>query len=405
MHKILQMTFGGYRQAQLSTLLIRDMLSRITVLDVFKNSQLVEDPTTMNNILCLTPNLLHLFASKVNFSTSCLWQPPAPIKPTPKPVFNTVRDRKRYERNERRKARQQALARLQPTNDSDEGDNTTTDNFSPPNTWQLYNLKTLEISLITEDGFGVLTSYISRHRLFRNLVVLNIRVMVLKVGQRKTFIDFKKFTSNAAILNSSTTTATRNASGRGNQHMEDIDPLASSDRFPNDLLSLHALRCLEECTFRAYDVPGMLLVKDFAFMRRKEDFQTMTFLPKRPKSSCIPTTTTTTADSVSDQHSSSTRRKKTNRSGSSFSNNRSGEQDLDDSFGDDCSEKDNDSDDEEESEERLKTETFWPKLSTFSVYYLKMSPILSATKIVAGLEEVRPGVAFSFKLRPNLRNE
>ncbi|KAF9131346.1 hypothetical protein BGW39_001957 [Mortierella sp. 14UC] len=404
-HKILSMNFSGYQETMPSTLPARDLLSRITVLDIQTNSYISLDPTTMNRVLCLTPSLLHLFASKANFFTNCLWQPPAPVQPAPKPVFHTVRDRKRYERNERRKARQQALARFQPsalTNITDDGqgeeNDTTASNFSTPDTWQLYNLKTLEMNLNPEGGFVAFTSYISQHRLFRNLVVSNLRIMALKVGQRETFTDPKKpssYSSNTAAPNVSTVS---NSSNGGKQHIAVVAPLSEPARFPNELLALRALQCLEECTFCTPNVPGMLLANDFDFMRRKKDFQTMSFLPKRPKSFAIPVATTTTVDPAFTQQPSSARRKMTKNRSSSFSSNINGKDGSDD--GDDNDSADNvDDDSDDEEKERLETETFWPKLNTFQVYYIRMSPFLSVSKLVTGLEEIRPGVAFSFKHR------
>ncbi|KAK3840855.1 MAG: hypothetical protein J3R72DRAFT_446513 [Linnemannia gamsii] len=400
-HKILSINFGGYQDSMPSTLAARDLLSRITVLDIKPSSSFTFQSPTMNRILCLTPNLLHLVAPKAFFFTGCLWQPPEPIEPAPKPIFHTVRDRKRHERNERRQARQQALARFQPhpttsvTDDGETNDLDTIGSILPtPVTWQLYNLKTLEMGLATGSIFVDFTSYISQHRLFRNLVTLNLYIPSFKVGQRETFADPKKPSSSSVAPAVSNTPNTSHGSGGGkNQHTTVVTLLPEPARFPNELLALRSLRSLEECIFRAIDVPGMLLAKDFEFMRRKDDFQTMSFLPRRPKSSAIPVANTMMVDPVSTQQSSLTRKKK-------LMKNSSGKSDKyysDKGDGDDSA--DESSDDEDEDEECLMSETFWPKLNTFQIYYSKMSPFLSASKLVSGIEEVRPGVAFSFKHR------
>ncbi|KAF9905857.1 hypothetical protein EC991_001262 [Linnemannia zychae] len=404
-HKILSMNFGGYQDTMPSTYAARHLLSRITVLDVQMYYSIGVDSATMNRILCLTPNLLHLFARKTYFLTSRLWKPPAPVQPTPKPVFHTIRDRKRYEREERRQARQQALARFHPSastgiTEGDQADesNTSASIFSTPETWQLYKLKTLEMTLHNVDNvdssFVEFTSYISQHRLFRNLVVFNILIPTLKVGQREKFSDLKKPSSSATIPG---TSISSNAPDGGKRHATVVTPVLEPARFPNELLALSALRCLEECILRTPDVPGMVLAKDFEFLRRKDDFQTMSFLPKRPKSSILPSTTTT-INSISTHQSSSTRRNKmTKNRSSSLSEGGDGNGSEDDD--------DTDDDDDEEHEARLKTETFWPKLNTFHVYYYKISPIISTSKIVAGLEEIRPGVSFCFKYRNVLDNQ
>ncbi|KAG0274480.1 hypothetical protein BGZ95_009721 [Linnemannia exigua] len=404
-HKILSMNFDWDQDSMPSTFAARNLLSRITVLDIKRSPYEIFQSSTMNRILCLTPNLLHLVASNICFFTGCLYQPPAPIEPARKPIFHTVRDRKRYERNERRQARQQALARFQPHPFASSSDDAGTDDLdttgsglSIPVTWQLYNLKTLEMGITATSSFVEFSSYISRHRLFRNLVILNLHIPSFKVGQRETFVDSKKPSSSSCVIAavSGTPTASNGSGGGKNQHMAGVTPLPEPARFPNELLALRSLRCLEECIFRTHDVPGMLLAKDFEFMRRKDDFQTMSFLPKRPKSFTMSVANTTTVDPVSTQHSSLTHKKKMKKNSTGKSDkDYSGEGDGDDSA-------DDNSDDEDDDEESLKTETFWPKLNTFQVYYLKMSPILSASKLVSGIEEVRPGVAFSFKFREAL---
>ncbi|KAF9152460.1 hypothetical protein BG015_005222 [Linnemannia schmuckeri] len=399
-HKFLSMTLCGYQETMPNNPAARDLLSRITVLDIQPSPYVNLESKTLNRILCLTPNLLHLHGIKALAWTSDLWQPPAPVLPAPKPFFNNVRDRKRYERNERRETRQQALARYQPSpvatttgENGTDGSNSLTVDPSIPVTWQLYNLKTLELSLSGGSIVVAFTDYISRHRLFRNLVTFNLLIPSLKIGQRVNFADPKKPAAITAASPSVTTpaSATFNTSGSGGkQHSSVAAPPPEPERYSNELLALHSLRCLEECILRATDVPGMVLAKDFEFLRRKEDFQTMSFIPKRRK---LTTKSSTMSDPVSTEQSLPVARKNKRSISVTGDNEKDGlnEGDEDD---------DEDDDDEgEEQQERLKTETFWPKLNTFHVYYVTISPFISTSKLTYGIEEVRPGVAVRFQHR------
>ncbi|KAF9131343.1 hypothetical protein BGW39_001954 [Mortierella sp. 14UC] len=369
-HRMLSMTFGGHQYEMSTILAARDLLSRITLLEICPPGSARAQSMRTNRILCLTPNLLHLVAPKLYFHTGCFWQPPTPAEPKPKPIFHTIRDRKRHERNERRKARQQALARYQPrpaaaisasptltttisndnTNDgseTDEDDNNeqeeeqvegspTPIDPSIPVTWQLYNLKTADMSLHGQSDMVPFTRYISRHKLFRNLVSFKFTVPELRVAQRKTFANLKK-PAAATITTTPTAVYTSVSSFLP-------PPLPEPARFPNELLALYGLRCLEECVLRTTAVPGMLLASDFEFLSRKADFQTMFFLPETDNT------------------------KKEEREA-------------------------------EKDEGQWKNETFWPKLATFHVYYSEISPLVNTSKLVAGIERIRPGVSVRFQFR------
>ncbi|KAF9152459.1 hypothetical protein BG015_005221, partial [Linnemannia schmuckeri] len=329
------------------SLTARDLLSRISVLDIRPSAITQAQSSTANRVLCFTPNLLHLVAPKLFFNTDKLWQPPAPVEQTPKPVFATVRDRKRHERNERR-ARQQALARFHTADASAtailttsggetdvESDELETPNVVDPSisaTWQLYNLQTLNMGLYGKDDMVIFTQYISRHRLFRNLISLKLTIPELRIGQRKTFTNSKKGTAVIPVSASG---------GGGKQHSSVTIPQPEPARHTNELLALRGLKGLEECVLRTTDVPGMILAKDFEFLRRREDLQTTFFFPKRKYGM--------------------------------------------------KSAEDEDDDNEEYVKERPKTETFWPKLTIFHVQYLKISPLITTSKLVEGIEQIRPG--------------
>ncbi|KAH7053739.1 hypothetical protein BKA57DRAFT_454376 [Linnemannia elongata] len=402
-HKFLSMTLGGYQDTMPDNPSSRDILSKITVLDIQPSPYVSLQTHLLNRILCLTPNLLHLQGAKAQLSTNALWQPPAPVQPAPKHFFNNVRDRKRFERNARREARQQALARYQSTlvtnasNENEtEGNNTLANDPSTPVTWQVYNLKTLELSLAIGSTMVGFTDYVSRHRLFRNLVTFNLLIPSLKVGQRVNFADPKKSAAIAAISSACTIPApVASNNSRSNKLLSSaIAHPPEPERYSNELLALRSLRCLEECILRAKDVPGMILAKDFEFLRRKEDFQTMSFIPKRRKSA-ITTKPSAVTHPVSTEQSSSASRKNKKRSPSVVGDNEKDGPNEEDDDDDD----DDDDDGEEQEQERLKTETFWPKLNTFHVYYLRIPPFISTSKLTYGIEQVRPGVAVRFQHR------
>ncbi|KAF9090317.1 hypothetical protein BGX29_011547 [Mortierella sp. GBA35] len=396
--KFMSLTFGTYQESIPSTPMARDTLSRITVLEVKTCPWVTMESFTMNRVLCRAPNLLHLVAPNVHFSTNSLWQPPEPPQSEPPRYFATVRERKRHERSERRQIRQQALARFQSSsttnnnnhnnNGSDQDDTTAPDaNSSGPVTWQLYNLKTLDMSILGGGSMEQFTQYINQHRLFRNLVSFKLALLRLRIGQQETFADPKKPVTTAT--SSATPGSTIVVAGAGKRQPQVPLPPSEPARFPNDLLPLNTLRCLEEGILLPRDVPGLVLAKDFTFLQRKADFQTMSFLPTRRKSTekSLATTAAVETTHPTENHHPSTLRKKKNKIG------------ADESVL--SSDDDDDEEDEKDEEERLKTETFWPRLHTFHVYYTKMSPIVSASKLVSGMERIRPGVSFKFQTRSN----
>ncbi|KAF9547719.1 hypothetical protein EC957_007884 [Mortierella hygrophila] len=401
-HKFLSMTLSGNQETMLDNPSSRDILSKITVLDIQPSSYISQQTNLLNRILCLTPNLLHLHGVKAYFWTSSLWQPPALVQPAPKPLFNNVRDRKRYERNARREARQQALARYRSTpattttNESEtDVNNTLADDPLIPVTWQVYNLKTLELSLHDKSSLVDFAGYINRYRLFCNLVTFNLLIPSLKVGQRVNIADPKKSAAITTASSAATTPApaVSNTSGSSKLHSSVVAHPPEPERYPNELLALRSLRCLEECILRATEIPGMVLAKDFEFLRRKDDFQTMSFIPMRRKSTTTKSLTAT--DPVFTEKSLSASRKNKKRSPSVSGGNEKDSPNKDDEDEDDSE----DDGGEEQEQERLKTETFWPKLNTFYVYSPKIPPYICTSKLIERIEQVRPGIAVRFQCR------
>ncbi|KAK5816880.1 hypothetical protein F5H01DRAFT_405424 [Linnemannia elongata] len=355
---------------------LQDQLEEITVLEIYSNLMHHEASVALNRILCLTPNLLHLIAPDADLNSRDLWRPPAPVvKPTKKRVFAPVRHRKRHHRNARqRRARELALTESRSTAPAADVDTSAADvdtsvavtDPSIPVTWQVYNLKTLELCLRGDNSLVDLADYISRYRLFRNLVTLTLHNWELKVGQRQALSNVP-----AAVVSDGY-----------------AETLLEPARYPNELLALRCLRCLEEFTLRAGNVPGMISAKNFEFLKRTESFQTVSFLPV-------------------DMNGKKWEKTKNHRNNKPVLETMTATDDDDDD--DDDNEDDNDDNDadidkdeevkEEEDEKEWKDETFWPKLSTFHISYRKISTSSDTRKLVRRLQYLRPGVAFIFQSR------
>ncbi|KAH7053724.1 hypothetical protein BKA57DRAFT_454351 [Linnemannia elongata] len=377
--KMHSMIFDSYSD-MLDPLAIRDQLSKMTVLQIQAGIWANSTSDILNKVLCMTPKLLHLIASDMDFNTKSLWQPPAPVQP--KHPFTTLGDLKRRDRKEQRRARQ--MARHNRHHYTHPATETSTVDPSIPVTWQVYNLKSLELNLSGEDAVTNFTGYITRHLLFRNLSLLNLEIHYLKIGQRMIFPNTHAGTLAAAAA------ATAAAASLA------IEPqLGQPVRYPNELLALRSLRCLEECTLRVMDIPGTVAPRNLWFMKRKEDFQSVSFFPTRNKKKrrmtkkakhgnpkakkTTTTTTTTTATSVPEK----------------VINQANGEEEEDE----DAKERDNC-----EEEKRWNDETFWPVLNVFHIYYRTKSPTTITSNLTETFERLRPGVEFVLQGRTSLES-
>jgi hypothetical protein len=207
------------------------------------------------------------------------------------------------------------------------------------------------MNLTPESSVVKFTDYISQHRLFRNLVTFNLQIPSLMIGQQKTPADYPKLP-------------------RSHYRNKDDTP-SEPTRFPNELLALRGLQCLEECILRTSSVPGMVVTKNFWFMRRKIDSHTVSFLPAKKK-----------------RISRKLKRMKWDKK-STFKPNT-----TDDS--DDVKGEEDDDEEQEKEEGWEKEEIFWPKLTIFHIHYLTC-PSTDTVKLVEDFEWIRPGVDFSFQ--------
>ncbi|KAG0275153.1 hypothetical protein BGZ97_010370, partial [Linnemannia gamsii] len=143
------MTFVGTTFDKFDALAFRDFLSKLTVLEIESSRYEPMTSDTLNKILCLTPNLMHLDGPQAYLDTKSLWTPPEPVKP--KRVFATAGDRKRYERKERRRSRQQATSHYRSRAPA-VANGTPTIDPSTPVIWNVYRLKTLNMNLTPESS-------------------------------------------------------------------------------------------------------------------------------------------------------------------------------------------------------------------------------------------------------------
>ncbi|KAF9318078.1 hypothetical protein BGZ91_005233 [Linnemannia elongata] len=357
--KMQSVSLTGYLDAVFDDALsLRGLLEDISVLELH-STDLRDEVDALHRILCLTPNLLHLIAPNAYLNTSNLWKPPASVvKFTKRRVFTTVGNRKRHHRNvRRRRAREQALTDPRSTAPAaDIGTSVAIIDPLIPVTWQVHSLKTLELSLHHSSSLVDFADYIFRYRLFRNLVILALKIWDLKVGQRQSLRKVSAAAPAAETL---------------------IEPV----RYPNELLGLRSLRCLEECTLRAENVPGMISVKNFKFLKRTESFKTVSFLPF----------------SMNGIKWKETRGHRNNKSVLETMTAINDDDDDDDDDEDDEKAVDNGEEEKEEDKKGLRDETFWPKLSTFHISYRNISTGTDTRKLVRRLQHLRPGVAFSIQ--------
>ncbi|KAF9921971.1 hypothetical protein FBU30_007943, partial [Linnemannia zychae] len=358
-----------------------DFLSRITVLEIVQSAGFSLNSTLLNKILCHTSSLLHLITTNVYFFSNMV-EHTFSAEARNRYISATIRDRKRYERNKR----QQALTCFRPSanNNSHDGDQqggNITGYFSTPFTWQLYNLKTFDMSILTTESFEAFTTYISQNRLFCNLTRITIRVLTLQVGQLESIPQVPMATPN-----NSSSRAPSTVSGR-HQHLGSSGSLQKPLRHPNLLLALRRLRCLEECILHPDSVPGVILSEDFEFMRRKDRFQTFNYIPKRPYSNAQ-LLTMTGKSALKNQQSASIYRHGINQSVSANDEKINQEQ-----------WEDEDTDDHEYMKQ-LERETFWPKLCVFHIYHTRALPNINSSKLIQGIEQIRPGVSIRFQRSP-----
>ncbi|KAF9568102.1 hypothetical protein EC968_003122 [Mortierella alpina] len=283
-------------------------LSNVTVLEVLPNGSSSKWTESLQQLLCLMPNLLHLMATGMVFVATKVLVVPGGTRPAAlrkQFIFNN-RDRKRQEREERRQRRQKALERFQAS----------TQDRKPTisEVWQCRDLRTMAMDFgDRNDHFRLFTQYIAGHRLLRNLTSLSIRIWELRIGQAKE-----------------------------NPPADMVPP----ERWENDFLILQGLRCLEALDVRTRSILGVIQATDFEFLRKQNHSEVILFITSKNK------------DDGSDLDESSTGNKR---------------------YG------------------RRKDRTFWPHLQSLHIKYHCRRDTINTAELVAGMEQIRPGVEFVIK--------
>ncbi|KAG0224272.1 hypothetical protein B0O80DRAFT_434771 [Mortierella sp. GBAus27b] len=233
------------------------LLPQITVMEVKSSSYAYYDSKMLDSILCMMPNLLHLDASQVIFSPSCLTQLPRDESKGANRSMNFMNnhDRKQREREEKRERREKALLRFQR-------------GASPPTTsdstmvWACRDLCTLKIRLFDDHlAFKTWSEYVEWGRLFRNLTELRVSCHSFRIGQRKKYCDGAKHRRKSLE-------ASKMNRKPGDQPPKEKE--SESERLPNELLPLRGLRSLEFLQINASHLDGVLHPSDFEFLRKRD---------------------------------------------------------------------------------------------------------------------------------------
>ncbi|KAF9273975.1 hypothetical protein BGZ68_001017 [Mortierella alpina] len=286
----------------LKDLNVRTILSHVTVLEVRPTLNYQRESYTLQQLLCLMPNLLHLIAGLAFEATDVLVVPGCGRPATLRERFNYHNgSRKRQERMEKQQQRLKALERFQAPKQKRL--------VAISDVWQCRDLRSMDISFGSmSERFGVFTQYVAAHRLLRNLTSLSIALSELRVGQ---------------VIE--TTAGER----------------TPPERWENDLLNLRGLRCLEMLEISTGVIEGVVQGTDFEFLRKHDPSQVMVMITAKNK------------DAGSDLEEDSLR------------NNRY---------------------------RRRKDRTIWPQLQSFHIRYHKLQIATEFGDVVAGVEQIRPGV-------------
>ncbi|KAF9987997.1 hypothetical protein BGZ75_010191 [Mortierella antarctica] len=317
----------------LQDLEVRSHLRNITVLEVLPTLNFMAGDASLQRLLCLMPSLLHLITTRLVFRSTEVLVLPGSARSTPRKEFNYHnRYRKRQEREERRRQRQRALERFQGLEHG---------RLSIPDVWQCRDLRTMVMDFsFSRNFFSAFTQYVAGHHLLRNLTSLSISIDALRVGQLRNI---------PARVTHFPKPSVRKSKGRAKAPAAlpetKTDEHLPPERWENDLLLLRGLRCLERLDIKVHTISGMVHATDFEFLRKHSHSHVMLFIADKNK------------DAGADE----------------------------------------DEDEDSERNERCgrrKDRTFWPHLQSLYIKYHSVVEATNFADIVAGMEDIRPGVEF-----------
>ncbi|KAG0281300.1 hypothetical protein BGZ95_005199 [Linnemannia exigua] len=346
----------------------------LTVLEIKRSKTSSCHWRTLNRVLCMCPNLQELLLGDMEMSTDRIGDSTLVVSScdlddseTPLSIdllFDTTDQerRQREHQQQRRDFREWVLYEDDP-----HAINylRVRDGYRPiPRIWSCrHSLRVLDWGMWDLDDVGEMTRHIQDYRLFGQLTVLRIAGLDLKVGQVKEEprVPPKKRTREPLLTRL-------------------IAPSGPPERYPNDLLALKSLVYLEEFVMEVTRLPGTIVPQDFEFLRRRGcDFETIRSFPSPPPPSL----------------SSSAQRRAKKQILMTLRANLVEEKEQSD-------EEDYDSEEENEFgrvDAYKDVRTFWPRLTTFHINYLRTHSLDATRALARGIVEasIRPGVVFRFK--------
>lgn len=394
---MLTLNCGGY-MPDAPGLEARRLLSQITFLEIRLADQVSCLTSHVDRILCLTPRLLHLISKEHNLECQGLKFLPEPAEePVPPQFITHNRTRKNTVREERRARRRESLLAIEQAAERARAAREATGRSSLPEIplyWQCHDLRTLDLNTY---NVCKLAEYVSQHQLFQKLTSLKLRVASLNVGQYQQIPDCKKLpsgdkakgkgagqkggrTSAAVTTIIAATNATTTTTTTGTTHPGFSPKAVIPARYANDLENLQDLPSLEQLVIYVHALYGMIHHSDFEFLRRHAtpvgdpaSSSSAASSSPSPLLSSTPTPVVWTEDMVT------------------FSPAEAK-----------CIETEGANAGLREGEEKGQgvPSTCWPRLQMFKIRYGVSALQTDYSKVVAGMERIRPGVEFQIKMMP-----
>ncbi|KAF8970992.1 hypothetical protein BGZ46_010381 [Entomortierella lignicola] len=220
--KYLTLSLAGYQPSIYYNEIAAERFNRITVLEVTNPYPQNSSSTILHNVLCRTPNLLHLIAPKYQFLITH--------------ISNTGRS-------------------IGLSNISIGSGN-----------WKCRDLRTFNMQFTT--GMMAFTVYIERNRLFGNLTDLTIAGTHLYIGQLIKHPHAGKQRAKTPVKPKVIT--------QNQQQHQDQD---QQNRYENIFLRLRGLRSLEHLHVTAQQAIGVIKSSDFEFLRKHSDETIVRVIP------------------------------------------------------------------------------------------------------------------------------
>ncbi|GJJ72896.1 hypothetical protein EMPS_05254 [Entomortierella parvispora] len=288
-------------------------LSRLTTLEIQRTSFFAFYSRLLNQLLCLTPNLLHCIAAEECFSARLL-NSESDLTTTTATATATTSEQEttRWIYGPPSEEQNESSATLEDTQNDGQEPGFAVSTIQVPKVWQCRLLRTLHLRVRwnhSASALSLIGIYVKQHQLFQKLTFLQLFMTELHLGQcKRRPPEPGKEEAQAAVV---------------------------VPRYRNDLETFHdLLPSLEEFKLEGQHLNGFLQASDFEFLRRRLDTE------KSEDGGC-----------------------EDNKNGNRVQSCR------------------------------------WPWLQMF-VIRVAESPVSDYSAVIAGMEEIRPGVEFSIGLSP-----